>query len=74
MTLRLTNYGKRVVLLLSIIILAAIFIAGSYFCLFDQAESLGINQKAYNALFIIVLMPISLMSISRILVDLKNLK
>ena len=56
--MRLTDYGKRVIMTASVILLAAIFVLGAIVCLFNLAYTLRINQQAYNVLFIVAVMPL----------------
>lgn len=58
--MRLTDFGKRVIMTASVILLAAIFVLGAIVCLFDLAYAFRINQQAYNVLFIMCVMPICL--------------
>lgn len=41
------------------ILCALVFVLGAIVCLFDLAGSIGINQQAYNVLFIVAVMPLS---------------
>lgn len=40
------------------ILCALVFVLGTIVCLFDLAGSIGINQQAYNVLFIVAVMPL----------------
>ena len=52
MKLTLTNYGKRVLMTAGVIMLALFFVLGIIVCLFSLAHVFGINQQAYNVLFV----------------------
>ena len=56
--MRLTNYGKRFVRVTGAILCALVFVLGAIVCLFELAYTFKFNQKAYNVLFIVVLMPL----------------
>ena len=57
MIMKLTNYGKRFLSMLAIILLLAVLLAGSIICVGDYAYVIHLNQKAYNVIFIIIVMP-----------------
>ena len=60
--MRLTNYGKKVVMVTGAILCALVFVLGSIVCLGDLAYIIRINQQAYNVLFIVGVMPVCCIS------------
>lgn len=56
--MRLTNYGKRFVRVTGAILCALVFILGAIVCVCDLAHLFGVNQQAYNVLFIGAVMPV----------------
>lgn len=72
MTLRLTNYGKRVLSITALIILTAVFLFGSIVCLGEYASLIALPQKAYNVLFICFLMPLIICSAVEIIFNLAD--
>ena len=56
--MKLTNYGKRFVMVTGAILCALVFVLGAIVCVCDLAHLLGVNQQAYNVLFIGAGMPV----------------
>lgn len=56
--MKLTNYGKRFVMVAGAILCALVFVLGAIVCLGDLAYILKVNQQAYNVLFIVAVMPL----------------
>ena len=59
MKLTLTNYGKKILMIATVIVLLAILIAGAPFVLMGWAYKLGVNQDALNTIYVIAIMPTS---------------
>lgn len=57
MRLTLTNYGKKVIMITAIVIMAAVLLIGAYLVLCNKATLLHINQKALNMVFMMFVMP-----------------
>ena len=55
--MRLTDFGKRTLSVVALVMLAMVFLTGSVICLCEYSYWLGIGQKAYNVLFICMVMP-----------------
>ena len=67
MRLKLTNYGKRVMMTAAVILMAAVLLTGALFCLFNWAGKLGIGQMFFNVIYIAVLMPCCVFGISELM-------
>ena len=59
--MKLTNYGKRFVMVAGAILCALVFVLGAIVCLFDLAYTFKVNQQAYNVLFIMCVMPLCIL-------------
>ena len=57
--MRLTNYGKKILMITTVILLIAILIAGAPFVLMGWGYKLGINQDALNTIYVAAIMPVS---------------
>lgn len=48
---RLTNFGKRVMATLALIVVCILVGLGGFVAVWDKACKIGIDQQAYNVLF-----------------------
>ena len=60
--MKLTNYGKRFMMTAGANLCAIVFLIGGVVCLFDLAWRVGVNQQAYNVLFIMAIMPVCVLT------------
>jgi len=68
----LTQFGKRVMATMALIIAAAIIVVLGIFVLGNLAYRLHLNQQAFNVLAILVVLPICCMIISHNVFFLKD--
>ncbi len=65
---RLTNFGKRVMATLALIVVCILMGLGGFVAVWDKACKIGIDQQAFNVLFFVTVLPISCYCIT-VLVD-----
>ena len=72
MKLTLTNYGKKILMIATVIVLIAVLLAGAPFVLMDWGYKLGINQDALNTIYMAAIMPVSVCGSTELLYRIKN--